>query len=142
MRLLKLLGIGVGGVVVVGVVGVGVLLAQGSAEIEVTNVDCDPIAVPTDLVGGLARQLPVLELPTEPIAPGTTARARVPAGTYEVELRPEAVRISWLAVSVEQPLPEPARSVVVDGRELVGAGVVRIELANGSRHVLRLVCGG
>lgn len=142
MRLLKLVGVGAGVVVVAGAVLVGVLLAQGSAEIEVTNVDCDPIAVPADLVGDLARRLPVLEIPSEPIAPGTTVRVRVPAGSYEVDLRPEAVRISWLAVSVEQPLPEPARSVVIDGRELVGAGPLRIELANGSRHVLRLGCGG
>lgn len=141
MRALKFVALGGGAVVVAGAIVVGVLLAQGSAEIEVTNVDCGPISVPTDLAADLTRQLPIVELPSAPIGPGTTARVRVPAGTYEVELRPDRARVSWLAVTVEERLPEPARSVVFDGRELVGSEVVRLQLADGARYRLRLVCG-
>lgn len=141
MRVLKLLALGTGGIVVVGAVVVGVFLARGSATLEVTNVDCGAIAVPQDVVTDLARQLPVLELPSGPIEPGTTVSVRVPAGTYEIELTPERVRVHWLAVTLDQPLPEPARSVVFQGRQLVGAGVVRFDLEAGAVYPLRLSCG-
>jgi hypothetical protein len=141
MRLLKLLALGGGGIVVVGALVVGVFLARGSATVEVTNVDCGTIVVPSDVVGDLARQLPVLELPSGPIEPGTTVTVRIPAGTYEVELTSDRIRVHWLAVTLDQPLPEPARSVVFEGRELVGAGVVRFDLEAGSVYPLRLNCG-
>ena len=119
----------------------GVFLARGAATLEVTNVDCGAIAVPRDVVLDLARQLPVLELPSGPIEPGTTTSVRVPAGTYEIELTPERVRVHWLAGTLDQPLPEPARSLVFGGRELVGAGVVRLDLEGGAVYPLRLSCG-
>lgn len=140
MRALKLLVLGGGVVVVAGAVVVGLLISRGSATVEVTNVDCGPIAVPTEVAGTIIRQVPGIDLPSGPIDAGTTAVVQVPAGTYEVELRSDRVRVAWLGVAVEQPLPEPARSVVFEGRELVGAGTLHFELANGRRYRLRLAC--
>lgn len=141
MRVLKLLALGAGGIVVVGALVVGIFVARGSATVEVTNVDCAAIVVPDEVVVDLARQLPILELPREPIEPGTTATVRVPAGTYEIELTSQRVRVHWLAVTLDQPLPEPARSVVFEGRELVGAGIARFDLEAGAVYPLRLSCG-
>lgn len=140
MRVLKLLVLGGGAVAIAGAVVVGFLISRGSATVEVTNVDCGPIAVPTDVAGEIIRQLPGIELPSEPIDSGTTAVVRVPAGTYEVELRSDQILVAWLGVVVEQPLPEPARSVIFEDRELLGAGRLRFDLADGGRYRLRLVC--
>lgn len=106
----------------------------------VTNVDCWPIAVPTDVAGTIIRQVSGIELPSGPIDAGTTAVVRLPVGTYEVELRSDRVRVAWLSVVVEQPLPEPARPVAFEGHELVGAGTLDSELADGRPYRLRLAC--
>lgn len=112
----------------------------GSAEVRVENVDCVPFEPPTGLVRRLSSLLPVLEVPSSPIGPGTSGTFRVPAGTYEVEVTGSSLRGRWWQVEASGSFGERLRSLTFDGRELVGAGPVMIELEEGSSHIVRASC--
>lgn len=117
----------------------GAMVARGSSQIRVENVNCPALdlSLPWALKGAPA--LPVLDLPRKPVSPGTSAILRLPASQAQMEVTPSELSLKGYGTTLTSTFPVSLARLEWDGQDVLGKTTV-ITLAKDTSHTLTVVC--